>query len=43
MIINDRQVMGDHVNGTVYNVVAWAFSLALVGLSLTLVLSPILF
>ena len=42
-IINDRRVMGDHVNGTVYNVVAWTFSLALVGLSLTLVVSPFIF
>jgi NRAMP (natural resistance-associated macrophage protein)-like metal ion transporter len=42
-IINDPHVMGDHVNGPVYNVVAWAFSLALIGLSVTLVLSPFLF
>jgi NRAMP (natural resistance-associated macrophage protein)-like metal ion transporter len=42
-IINDPRVMGDHVNGPVYNVVAWAFSLALIGLSVTLVLSPFLF
>ncbi len=42
-IINDPHIMGDHVNGPVYNVVAWAFSLALIGLSVTLVLSPFLF
>jgi Mn2+/Fe2+ NRAMP family transporter len=42
-IINDPQVMGDHVNGRVYNAVAWAFSAALIGLSVTLVLSPLLF
>ena len=42
-IINDPHVMGDHVNGRVYNVVAWAFSVALIGLSVTLVLSPFVF
>ena len=42
-IINDPQVMGDHVNGKVYNTVAWAFSAALVGLSVTLVASPFIF
>ena len=34
--------MGDHVNDRVCNVVAWSSSLALVGPSLTLVLSPFL-
>jgi NRAMP (natural resistance-associated macrophage protein)-like metal ion transporter len=42
-IINDPQVMGDHVNGRVYNVVAWGFSVALIGLSVTLVASPFIF
>jgi NRAMP (natural resistance-associated macrophage protein)-like metal ion transporter len=42
-IINDPQVMGDHVNGKVYNAVAWAFSVTLIGLSVTLVASPLLF
>jgi Mn2+/Fe2+ NRAMP family transporter len=42
-IINDPRVMGDHVNGRVYNLVAWAFSVALIGLSVTLVLSPFVF
>jgi len=42
-IINDPKVMGDHVNGRVYNVVAWAFSVALIGLSVTLVASPFIF
>ena len=34
--------MGEHVNGRVYNTVAWAFSIALIGLSVTLVASPFL-
>jgi Mn2+/Fe2+ NRAMP family transporter len=42
-IINDRSVMGDHVNGRVYNVVAWSFSVALIGMSVTLVASPFIF
>ncbi len=42
-IINDPNVMGDHVNGRVYNTVAWAFSAVLVGLSVTLVASPFIF
>ena len=35
--------MGDHVNGRVYNTIAWGFSVALIGLSVTLVLSPFIF
>jgi Mn2+/Fe2+ NRAMP family transporter len=42
-IINDPRVMGDHVNGRVYNTLAWAFSIALIGLSVTLVASPVVF
>jgi Mn2+/Fe2+ NRAMP family transporter len=42
-IINDPRVMGEHVNGRIYNVVAWAFSAALIGLSLSLLASPLLF
>ena len=42
-IINDRRVMGEHVNGRLHNAVAWAFSIALMGLSVTLVLSPLVF
>jgi len=42
-IINDPKVMGDHVNGRVYNTIAWGFSAALIGLSVTLVLSPFIF
>jgi Mn2+/Fe2+ NRAMP family transporter len=38
-VINDRTVMGDHVNGRFYNVVAWGFAALLVVLSVALVLS----
>jgi NRAMP (natural resistance-associated macrophage protein)-like metal ion transporter len=42
-IINDPKVMGDHVNGRIYNTIAWVFSFALIGLSVTLVASTFLF
>ena len=42
-IINDPKVMGEYVNGRIYNTVAWAFSAALIGLSVTLVASPFIF
>jgi len=40
-IINDRSVMGDHVNGPVYNTVAWAFSVGLIALTVVLVASTL--
>ncbi len=40
-IINDRSVMGDHVNGPVYNTVAWAFSAGLIALTVVLVASTL--
>ncbi len=36
-IVNDRSVMGEHVNGPVYNTVAWAFSATLIALTVVLV------
>ena len=40
-IVNDRSVMGDYVNGRVYNTVAWVFSAALIVLTLVLVASTL--
>ena len=40
-IINDRSIMGDHVNGRVYNGVAWTFSIALIALTAVLILSTL--
>jgi NRAMP (natural resistance-associated macrophage protein)-like metal ion transporter len=40
-IINDRSVMGDHVNGAAYNTIAWAFSIVLIALTVILVLSTL--
>ncbi len=40
-IVNDRQVMGEHVNGPAYNAIAWAFSLVLIAMSVLLILGPL--
>jgi NRAMP (natural resistance-associated macrophage protein)-like metal ion transporter len=40
-MINNPRVMGEHVNGRIRNVIAWSFSVALIGLSAMLVLSPL--
>jgi NRAMP (natural resistance-associated macrophage protein)-like metal ion transporter len=40
-IINDRSVMGDYVNGPIYNTVAWAFSVGLILLTVVLVVSTL--
>ena len=40
-IINDRSIMGEHVNGPVYNAVAWAFSIVLIALTVVLVASTL--
>ncbi len=42
-IVNDRNVMGEHTNGLVYNVVAWTFALVLTVLSVVLVASSLVF
>jgi len=36
-IINDRRVMGPHVNGRFFNVVAWATIVVVIGLTVVLV------
>jgi NRAMP (natural resistance-associated macrophage protein)-like metal ion transporter len=41
-MVNNPLVMGDHVNGPVRNAIAWGFSIVLVGMSVLLVLSPLL-
>ncbi|MEE4274460.1 MAG: Nramp family divalent metal transporter [Thermoleophilia bacterium] len=42
-LINDRSVMGDHANGRVSNAIAWTFTVALIGMSAVLLLSPFVF
>jgi Mn2+/Fe2+ NRAMP family transporter len=37
IIVNDRGIMGEHVNSRLYNVLAWSFTAVVVALSLTLV------
>jgi Mn2+/Fe2+ NRAMP family transporter len=41
LMINNPQVMGEHVNGRVRNVIAWGFTVALIGMSAALLLSPL--
>ena len=40
-IVSDPLVMGEHVNGPVYNVLAWTFGIVLIGLSAVLVVSAL--
>jgi NRAMP (natural resistance-associated macrophage protein)-like metal ion transporter len=40
-IVNDRSVMGEHVNGPIYNTLAWAFSVGLIVLTVVLVASTL--
>jgi NRAMP (natural resistance-associated macrophage protein)-like metal ion transporter len=42
-LINDPSVMGTHANGRVSNAIAWAFTVALIGMSAVLLLSPFIF
>jgi Mn2+/Fe2+ NRAMP family transporter len=41
-MINDPNVMGEHVNGRVRNVIAWGFTISLIAMSALLLLSPLL-
>ena len=40
LLINKPRVMGEHVNGTVRNVIAWGFTGALIVMSVFLLVSP---
>jgi Mn2+/Fe2+ NRAMP family transporter len=42
LLINDRKIMGDYVNGTVMNILSWATVAVLISLSLAMVVSAIL-
>jgi len=41
-LVNNRELMGDHVNSKGHNIVVWSISLALIFLTVLLVLSPLL-
>jgi len=41
-LINNRELMGDHINSRGHNIVAWSISLALIFLTVLLVLSTLL-
>jgi Mn2+/Fe2+ NRAMP family transporter len=37
MLVNDKRIMGEHVNGRIYNVVCWLSVALLTGISVTYV------
>ncbi|MGZ4849503.1 MAG: NRAMP family divalent metal transporter [Halobacteriota archaeon] len=41
-IINDKRVMGDHVNSRIYNYITWATAIAMIGLSAGLIVTTFL-
>ena len=36
VIVNDRRIMGRHVNGRVYNMIAWTTIVVVIGLTVAL-------
>ena len=42
LLINDKRIMGDYVNGRLMNIVSWATVVILIGLSIALVVSSLL-
>ena len=41
-LINDRELMGQHVNGRIYNVLAWAIAIVVSVLSLALIVMMVM-
>ena len=41
-LVNDRELMGTHVNGLIYNFAAWLTTIIVSALSLVLILSALL-
>jgi Mn2+/Fe2+ NRAMP family transporter len=39
-LVNNREIMGDHVNSRAYNIVVWAISVGMILLTLLLAISP---
>ena len=42
LIVNDKQVMGQHVNSRIYNYVTWATTVIMIGLSVGLIVTTFL-
>ncbi len=42
LLINDRRLMGEHVNGRVYNAISWATIVVVLGLSVVLIVMTVL-
>jgi Mn2+/Fe2+ NRAMP family transporter len=43
LLINDRRIMGDYVNGRLMNIVSWLTVIVLIGLSAAMVVSTLLY
>ena len=41
LLINDRRIMGDYVNGRLMNIISWVTVIILIGLSVTMILSAL--
>ena len=41
-LVNNREIMGEHTNGRVYNALAWITVVAVAGLSLLMVVTTVL-
>ena len=42
MLVNDRELMGEHVNGPLHNVLAWATAIVVTILSLAFILISVI-
>ncbi len=40
-LINDRELMGNYVNGRIFNFIAWAMVIVLIGLTALLVITSV--
>jgi Mn2+/Fe2+ NRAMP family transporter len=40
-LVNNRELMGDHVNGPIYNIAAWATTIIVSALSLMVIISTL--
>ncbi|MEI6778485.1 MAG: Nramp family divalent metal transporter [Chloroflexales bacterium] len=41
VLINDRELMGDYVNGRIFNIISWAMVVVLIGLTALLVITSV--
>jgi Mn2+/Fe2+ NRAMP family transporter len=41
LLTNDRELMGEHVNGRAFNVIAWVTVAVMIGLTIALVIAQL--